>query len=184
MKTEMPFRREPGFRYQIPQEDAYIASLREYQRTMKDSPFMNDSQGHATLLADMMVGSADDYVLIYSRCLYRPVYEFALSNISPSVKVRLLYGTILNETERWWEYLISNGKDIIANYLSSPPIYKKEVVHHFFICDGVSVRYEISDEKTTAVANFNMPKVAKTLTKIFAESWKSATKKQLDIAIV
>ena len=91
MRATMPVNRSSEFRYGIENEDEYISTLRKYQSERKRSAFMNDSLGHATLLADMMIISAEESVEIYTGCLKRDCYEFALSSVSAEVEIRILY---------------------------------------------------------------------------------------------
>ena len=179
MKNSVLTPRPLGFRYGIQDEDRYIADLIGYLYLRKNHYFMNDSLGHATLLADLMVGSADSYVLMYTRTAKAVCYQFALQGLPAHVKVRILYEDA--NCDKWWSTLTSHDIQALhtPSKLTNPP--DLDEVNHFFVVDGVAFRYEIDDKKSTASANFNEQSVCLGLSTIFAATWSSLAGKKLDV---
>lgn len=175
MKNVVSNIRPDNYSYQIPNEENYIAALLTYMYKRQDHYFLNDSIGHATLLADMMIGAAEKYVLIYTGSFNEQCYKYAVDNLPDSVKVRVLFQD--NSAKRWW----TNNQNIIAHNTSIPLSLNGNEINHFFVVDGKAFRYEIDHLKSTASANFSQPEVCEGLTSIFSEAWGNITNNQLDL---
>ena len=161
--------RPSGHEYGIPNEEGYISDLLSYMYKRKDHYFLNDSLGHATLLADLMIGAAEKYVLIYTGSLAEQCYKFALNSLDESVKIYVLYDKA--PSHNWWD-----GKhQIQAIMATSRPQIKNENVNHFFVVDGQAFRYEIDHSKATASANFSQEDVCKGLTQVFVTAWRESS---------
>lgn len=169
MRNTIKTTRPSDHKYGIPNEEGYISDLLGYMYTRKDHYFLNDSLGHATLLADLMIGAAEKYVLIYTGSLAEECYKFAIDSLDESVKIFVLYDK--EPSHIWW----SDKPQITAVLAKSRPQLKNGNVNHFFVVDGKAFRYEIDHSKATASANFSQEDVCKGLTQVFVAAWRESS---------
>ncbi|MDO8811901.1 MAG: hypothetical protein Q7J38_07740 [Gallionella sp.] len=128
--------------------------------------FLNDSCEHAKLLADLMIGCAqnDDETVIYSGELGKDCFENAL--VSSQGKVRILL-----DNKSGNEIINSLPENVKARI--EVRMIKHPCDEHFFV-SGNSFRYETDHEESTAVANFNEPETAIKLKALFNNMWDQA----------
>ena len=144
----------------------YEAAVTKFADEHKNQKFLNDSHNHASLLAGLMIGRADEHdeVLIYSKSLPSYCFGDALKNCK-SRNVRILLDD-------------SSGADDLNNLSEEDKkritfrILKVADGEHFWI-SGDSFRLEIDHDKARAVANFNDPEAIKILQSRFEKLWSS-----------
>lgn len=130
--------------------DEYRDAVTKLADNKTDRRFLNDSGEHATLLANLMIGrsQADDEVLIYSGELVPAYFENAL--ISAKGKIRILVD------DKKGLSVIDNLPKDVRSKIQIKQISAEKDSNHFFV-SGKAMRYELSHDKATAVANFNEP---------------------------
>ncbi|MDP2382446.1 MAG: hypothetical protein Q8N00_06555 [Nitrospirota bacterium] len=130
----------------------------------RNERFLNDSPEHAKLLADLMIGRAEeaDEVSIYSKSLPMFCYADALRNCK-SQNIRVILDDASGRAELP-EDLSSRMKIRILDIADGA---------HFFTAKD-SFRLEMDHEKAKAVANFNEPEAVQKLRSRFEHLWASA----------
>lgn len=129
--------------------------------------FLNDSCEHAKLLAELMVGRAqndNEDTVIYSGELGKDCFNNAL--VTSQGKVRILL-----DNKSGNEIINSLPENVRARI--EVRMTKHPCDEHFFV-SGNSFRYETDHEKSTAVANFNEPETANKLKALFNNMWDQA----------
>lgn len=145
----------------------YEAAVTKFANEHKNQRFLNDSHNHANLLANLMIGRADecDDVLIYSKILPSSCFGDALSN-SKSENIRIILDD--NGGREEIENLPQKDQDRI-----SVRVLNAIDGAHFWVA-GDSFRLEIDHDNAKAIANFNDPEAIKILRARFEKLWSSA----------
>ena len=110
--------------------------------------FYNDNKDCAKFLINLMIGTAEDNVYIYSGNL--PEYYYGQAFKSTNAKtINIL---VDNDTDVNWvnEYKNKNKKIKYTKLKEST-----NTPNHFFLVDKKSFRYETNKKVGTAIANFN-----------------------------
>lgn len=145
----------------------YVLAIAALADKHENRRFLNDSDLHAQLLIECMIGNAlaDDEVRIYSGAL--KCFPDAL-NSTQSNSVRVLVDDY-NEAKAIVEQLSGPQKNKITIF----QVAKKQN-NHFFTVGGRAFRYEMDHGKATALANFNEPTVVSNMNVRFDEMWAAA----------
>lgn len=145
----------------------YRKAVTELAEKKENRRFLNDSSDHAKLLIELMVGRAQesDEVIIYSGSLKAECFDESLRATAATIRI------LLDDAK---------GIDVID---ALPPDVRSRVQvrvvrtkdgNHFFVA-GSAVRYELSHDDATAVANFNEPPAElQKLRERFERMWKDA----------
>lgn len=144
----------------------YEAAVTKLADEHKNQRFLNDSHNHASLLAELMIGRADEYdnVLIYTKSLPSSCFGDALKQSkSKNIKIILEDESGKEEIEK----LSTEDRDRIKSR-----ILKAADGAHFWVA-GSSFRLEIDHDKAKAVANFNDPEAIQILEARFETLWSS-----------
>jgi len=147
--------------------DEYRDAVTRLADEQKNQRFLNDSHDHAKLLAELMIGRADenDDVLIYSQKLPVACFGDALRS-SKSTNIRVLLDDQRGDEE------IQNLPVEVKSRIKSRVLPAPDGAH-FFISKN-SFRLEIDHSKAKAVANFNDPEAIHILRSRFENLWTSA----------
>jgi hypothetical protein len=151
----------------MPVSKEYIEAVTKLAKNKTNRRFLNDSGDHAKLLIDLMVGNSQegDDVLIYSGELKQSCFEDALK--TGKGNIRILLDDIKGLS------VIEKLPESSRNRIEIKQIQEKDGNH--FLVSGTSVRYELSHDDATAVANFNEPiDELQALQTHFNEMWGSA----------
>lgn len=121
-----------------------------------DERFLNDNQDCAKFLIDVMIGTAQKKVLIYSGKLEQKFYENAIKH-SSATDINIL---VDDESNAHWT---SKYPNVSVTKIGQTP----DINNHFFVADDKSYRYERDNDLGTALACFNAPESAQALTNRF-----------------
>jgi hypothetical protein len=127
----------------------YRKAVTELAEKNENRRFLNDSRDHAKLLIDLMVGRSqeNDEVLIYSGELKTECFGDSFQNAKGKIRVVL-------DSAKGLE-VIAALPPALRNRIE-PRILKEPDGNHFLVA-GRAMRFELSHDDATAVANFNEP---------------------------
>lgn len=149
----------------------YVVAIVDFAEKHVDRRFLNDSNLHAQLLVECMIGNAaeSDVVRIYTGELKAECYKSILEATS-SRDIRILADDIDAVN------LVIKDIDHGSRKIEALPIAEK-IANHFYTVGNRSFRFEIDHGVATAIANFNEPKTVEKLTSRFDAMWKAAQEK-------
>lgn len=129
----------------------YEKAVTELADRKENRRFLNDSSDHAKLLIDLMIGRSgeNDSVLIYSGELKRECFGSSLQNSKAHIRIVL-------DDPKGLDAIATLQEDVQRRIEAR--LLRKKAGNHFFIA-GSAMRYELSHDDATAVANFNEPPV-------------------------
>jgi hypothetical protein len=154
----------------------YIAAIADLAENRTSRRFLNDSDVHAQLLIECMIGgaSADDAINIYSGELKKSCYLDILKATKGNVRILVdnfqAAQSVINELD-----LSQNDRIKIL------PVAEK-ASNHFYTVGNHSFRYELDHNLATAVANFYEPETAEKLNLLFDNMWTLAEAKGHKVA--
>jgi len=159
------------YRGRLPED--YILAIAGLAENAEPRRFLNDSDVHAELLIECMVGGAIEAneVRIYSGGLKKKCY-FDPLNLTHSRMIRILVDDL-----KVGESVINSLTETQRKKISIRHVAKK-FPHHFFTVGDQSFRYELDHRKASAIANFNEPDTTAKLNARFDSMWEAAGKKQ------
>jgi hypothetical protein len=150
--------------YDLPND--YILAVKELSDNKTDRRFLNHAHEHARLLANLMIGAANEGtpVMIYNESLLDSVYFDAIKETKAQV-------TAVVEKQPSTKMVdLFKKKGFTLKILNDG---EKIDYPHFFVA-GTSFRYELDHDKAKAVANFNNAGDAAILSGIFSQIEKKA----------
>lgn len=151
--------------------EAYITAIVDLAENDIDRRFLNDSDVHASLLIDCMIGESveTDEIRIYSGTLRAECFEDVL-RASKNHKIRILVEEY-PKAIKVLESLSLGPTDMTHIELLS---VAEKSNNHFYTVGEKHFRFETNHERASAVANFNEPETVAKLNARFDEMWESA----------
>lgn len=151
----------------MPVSKEWLEAVTKLSENKTERRFLNDSADHAKVLIDLMIGKSQeqDDVMIYCGELKPSCFGDALQSAKGHIRI------VLDDQKGF--SVIRTLPQEVQNRIQAKLLNEKDG-SHFFVA-GTAMRYELSHDEATAVANFNEPPSELEKLKVrFNKLWENA----------